>query len=161
MRKIPKTFTISQSSIDTLNQAAIDEDRSASKIVDTLIAKKLIKMGHCDFCNTELTDDEYHMYKDVCYKCCSKAWKIYELAHGGACKTDISKRHITNSIKKTIMERDNNECLNCGSTENLTIDHITPLSIGGGNDYNNLQTLCSSCNSRKSNTIADHREVIE
>jgi len=160
MRKIPKTFTLSPSSIEKLAKVAMSEDRTASKIVDTLIDKKIINACHCTHCNKKLTDDELHMYKDICYKCCSIAWRKYEMAHGGVCKTDIAKRHVTKSMKREIIMRDGGECLNCGSTVNLTVDHITPLSKGGDNDYSNLQTLCSCCNSRKSDTIADHREVI-
>ena len=37
-------------------------------------------------------------------------------------------------------------CELCGSTKNLVIDHITPLSQGGGNQADNLRTLCQSCN---------------
>jgi 5-methylcytosine-specific restriction endonuclease McrA len=45
----------------------------------------------------------------------------------------------------------NNKCQKCGTTENITIDHIIPLSKGGTNETNNLQPLCRSCNCRKSN----------
>lgn len=115
----------------------------------------------CKFCGTQMTLDDEYNYKDICYKCCSEAWKKYEIAHGGECKTDITKRHVTKSMKLEVLNRDMFRCLNCGSTECLTIDHITPLSKGGGNDINNLQTLCSKCNSKKSDTTADYREVIE
>lgn len=37
-------------------------------------------------------------------------------------------------------------CELCGSTKNLVIDHITPLSQGGDNRSDNLRTLCQSCN---------------
>ena len=37
-------------------------------------------------------------------------------------------------------------CELCGSTKNLVIDHITPLSQGGDNQADNLRTLCQSCN---------------
>lgn len=160
MRKVPKTFTISKTAIELLNQAAKDEDRTASKIVDTLILNKIIRLGCCDYCNSEMTSDEIRLYKDICYKCCSKAWRAYELAHGGVCRSDIKKRHVTKAIKNDIMNRDGGKCLKCNSTENLTIDHITPLAVGGDNDYNNLQTLCSKCNSKKSTSIEDNREVI-
>jgi len=40
-------------------------------------------------------------------------------------------------------------CKFCGSTENLEIDHIKPLSRGGSNDLVNLQILCKPCNRKK------------
>jgi 5-methylcytosine-specific restriction endonuclease McrA len=40
-------------------------------------------------------------------------------------------------------------CYNCGTKENLSIDHIVPLSKGGRHSIGNLQTLCRSCNSSK------------
>ena len=35
--------------------------------------------------------------------------------------------------------------------EFLTIDHVTPQSIGGRNEYENTVTACSTCNGRKDN----------
>lgn len=48
-----------------------------------------------------------------------------------------------------LIERDGYECACCGSTEDITIDHIIPLSKGGDDELNNLRLLCRSCNSRK------------
>jgi 5-methylcytosine-specific restriction endonuclease McrA len=42
-------------------------------------------------------------------------------------------------------------CKNCGSTENLTVDHIKPVDKGGVNERSNLQCLCFPCNRAKSN----------
>lgn len=42
-------------------------------------------------------------------------------------------------------------CWICLSTENLSVDHIIPVTRGGTNDISNLTTLCKSCNSSKGN----------
>jgi 5-methylcytosine-specific restriction endonuclease McrA len=44
-------------------------------------------------------------------------------------------------------------CASCGATQDLTVDHIVPLSRGGSSDLSNLQTLCRSCNGIKSGQI--------
>jgi 5-methylcytosine-specific restriction enzyme A len=45
-------------------------------------------------------------------------------------------------------------CADCGSTENLTGDHIRPLSRGGANMLTNVRVLCRSCNSARGNRDA-------
>lgn len=40
-------------------------------------------------------------------------------------------------------------CVYCGATENLTLDHATPMSRGGENHWSNLTTACFDCNRRK------------
>jgi hypothetical protein len=57
-----------------------------------------------------------------------------------------------------VFKRDGDRCLKCGSMDNLSLDHITPLASGGDNSTDNLQTLCKRCNSSKGNTIKDYRE---
>lgn len=54
-------------------------------------------------------------------------------------------------ILKQLLPKYRFECLYCRSKENLTIDHIKPVSRGGTDDIKNLQILCKSCNSRKGN----------
>src|SRR6056300_20630 len=53
--------------------------------------------------------------------------------------------------RKRIMKRDGNKCGYCGSTHNLTIDHIIPRSRGGDNSWINLVTCCHRCNGKKDN----------
>lgn len=55
-------------------------------------------------------------------------------------------------IRSIVFSRNNFKCVKCGSAEFLTVDHIIPVYCGGENDLDNLQTLCMSCNSRKSPT---------
>jgi len=55
------------------------------------------------------------------------------------------------SIRAQAKERDK-RCLACGSTKNLTIDHILPRAMGGANVLENYQTLCRMCNNKKGAT---------
>ena len=59
---------------------------------------------------------------------------------------------MTGAKRQEIINRDK-KCLKCGSVDELTVDHIIPLSKGGTNIPENLQTLCISCNRRKGNHI--------
>ena len=61
-------------------------------------------------------------------------------------------------VREEVFARDGNACLKCGALEGLSIDHIQPLGSGGDNSTNNLQTLCTSCNSSKGNTTKDYRK---
>lgn len=50
-------------------------------------------------------------------------------------------------------------CLCCGFTEDMTIDHVIPVSRKGLNVRSNLQPLCRSCNSSKYTDDTDFRRV--
>lgn len=56
---------------------------------------------------------------------------------------------ISKALRLRIYERDGHRCQDCGAASNLSIDHIFPVTLGGTNTADNLQTLCRSCNSRK------------
>lgn len=51
--------------------------------------------------------------------------------------------------RQRIYARDGYACRYCGSVENLSLDHVKPVSRGGGDQPSNLVTCCRSCNSRK------------
>lgn len=55
-----------------------------------------------------------------------------------------------------VFERDGHQCVKCGSTEDLTIDHIYPRVHGGCNCFVNLQTLCRLCNEKKGTKRGPH-----
>lgn len=56
---------------------------------------------------------------------------------------------VTHRKRWQVFKRDNYRCVVCGAEEDLTIDHIDPVSQGGRPTLDNLRTLCRSCNSRK------------
>lgn len=63
---------------------------------------------------------------------------------------DITKRFM-------VLKRDNFRCVLCGRSSekcSLEIDHIFPISKGGTNKLNNLQTLCHECNCGKKDEIS-------
>ena len=60
-----------------------------------------------------------------------------------------------------IAERDGvRACAHCGTTEDLTVDHILTSSRGGTDDLANLQILCRRCNSHKHNNPNVPRKAI-
>lgn len=40
-------------------------------------------------------------------------------------------------------------CRICNTKEDLTLDHIVPRSLGGGNNIENITILCQPCNFKK------------
>ena len=60
---------------------------------------------------------------------------------------------ILASLRERIYRRDGYRCLRCGAVHDLTLDHIYPVSLGGTDAEDNLQTLCRSCNSSKGATV--------
>ena len=69
------------------------------------------------------------------------------------------RRQVTNTF---LFARDRYRCQYCGRIsaelkprESLTRDHLIPISRGGSNDWGNVVTACSPCNTRKGNRLPD------
>jgi len=67
------------------------------------------------------------------------------------------RRQVTNTF---LFARDDYRCQFCARSpaefkhrECLTRDHLVPLSRGGTNDWTNVVTACSTCNTRKGNQL--------
>lgn len=69
------------------------------------------------------------------------------------------RRQVTNTF---LFARDGYRCQFCHRSQQelrhrecLTRDHLVPLSRGGMNEWTNVVTACSSCNTRKGNRLPD------
>ncbi len=51
--------------------------------------------------------------------------------------------------RQNVFKRDSGRCQYCGSTRDLTLDHVLPRSRNGKTSWDNLITACKGCNSRK------------
>ena len=51
--------------------------------------------------------------------------------------------------RSRIYKRDGYVCAYCGSSKQLTLDHVMPRSRGGDNSWTNLVTCCHKCNLNK------------
>lgn len=58
---------------------------------------------------------------------------------------------MTQEVWQAVCKKYADTCIYCGSLENITIEHLTPVSRGGTNKANNLAPACLSCNSSKRN----------
>lgn len=69
---------------------------------------------------------------------------------------------VSKRTRFEVLRRDNYTCRYCRSADNeLTVDHVTPVALGGSDKPENLVACCKDCNAGKSssspeaNTVAD------
>lgn len=85
-------------------------------------------------------DDEEEHAEDI---------RMFEYGKGMAFRTRQEYRSMRDALMDALITRDGKYCKSCGTTENMSIDHVVPVVKGGKNVISNLQLLCRSCNSRK------------
>ena len=62
---------------------------------------------------------------------------------------DNPSRGAPHHLRKAVRTRDGHQCVQCGSTEHLEVDHILNVARGGTHNLDNLQTLCADCHAAK------------
>jgi 5-methylcytosine-specific restriction endonuclease McrA len=62
--------------------------------------------------------------------------------------------------RREVLRRDHHTCQYCGSTHNLTLDHVVPLSRGGSHTWDNVVTACERCNQRKGNRTPEEAGMV-
>ena len=66
----------------------------------------------------------------------------------------IKRKTYSPDVKKLLYIKADGKCELCGKKillDDMTIDHVKPLSMGGEDDVSNLACTCLSCNQFKSN----------
>lgn len=75
----------------------------------------------------------------------------------------MSRRGISDGTRFRVLQRDKFRCRYCGahgSEAPLHIDHVHPVSAGGGNDPDNLVTACQSCNLGKGASLLERSKPV-
>lgn len=74
----------------------------------------------------------------------------------------MKRKGLSKKLRFSVFSRDNYTCAYCGSVPpnvKLVVDHIVPVSKGGGDEIDNLRTSCNDCNSGKGATkLEDSKE---
>ncbi len=111
-------------------EAKAREAEQAAKKIEWLRSS----IDEATFVLTRKTKLSYEFCRKVANKCCS----------------DLETRNA-------VFSRDGGKCVQCGIDENLSVDHIKSVKLGGANDLDNLQTLCLPCNVKKGWKIEGRR----
>jgi hypothetical protein len=69
------------------------------------------------------------------------------------------KPPITGEKRRAVIWRDGKRCALCQITRNLTIHHILPRQDGGGDEMDNLITLCSKCHDLVEDMLNERPEL--
>lgn len=73
-----------------------------------------------------------------------------------------NRNYVPPLNNNTLFRRDNHFCLYCGcrfSHGDLSRDHITPLSQGGDDAWNNVITACKRCNNHKAGRTLEQADM--
>lgn len=94
-----------------------------------------------------------------------EGWEIESLKDGYVLHSSSKKASgktrltINNKLRYQVLSRDNSACQRCGRTVKdgikLEVDHKIPVEWGGGNEIDNLWTLCNECNGGKKHFFSD------
>lgn len=75
------------------------------------------------------------------------AEKIAKKAYSQRRRSQFANNY--DQLMLSLIHRDGYKCAVCGAIEDLSIDHIIPLSKGGSDEIDNLRILCRTHNSAK------------
>lgn len=138
--------------------------RGESKSQEASFPRADCKLCGCNF----IISFEYHRM-GLCENCAQRAGAAFVKAHTGESHPFLDpegyakqqewrkrqrelrppKKNISANLRLKVLKRDGYRCKCCGSQEDLEADHVKAESRGGPTTFENLQTLCRTCNQRK------------
>jgi hypothetical protein len=68
---------------------------------------------------------------------------------------------ISPKVRIKVFRRDRGRCRYCGGQDNLAVDHVVPVALGGSNRMRNLVVCCEGCNSRKGASVWKPRPLTQ
>lgn len=71
---------------------------------------------------------------------------------------------VSKRTRYEVLKRDNHTCRYCGASApdvKLTVDHVTPVALGGTDAPDNLVAACRDCNAGKASTSPDAATVAD
>jgi hypothetical protein len=131
----------------------------AAKVTLPARAPQFVELGHCQWCNKELTGRAK-------YYCRPTPEESLYYSGASPCAWNFLKWWCSRPayVRATFI-RDNFTCQECGlhplredkpwlpDIRQLEADHIIPLARGGETEMGNLQTLCKECNRKKGTSL--------
>lgn len=109
----------------------------------------------CEVCQASFREDGWGRQSETfgfcCSRCVSKACRLVR-RHNRRARAAGVKGTLFAFDWLSLLYAHGFACVGCESrTEDLTLDHIRPLSMGGQNLRYNIQPLCSCCHMAKDN----------
>jgi len=84
--------------------------------------------------------------------------KSVEYCERRRARQESSGEKITAEEWQSVLRQFDGKCACCGSCNDVSMDHVIPLSKGGRHAIENIQPLCRSCNSKKRTKEVDYRD---
>ena len=142
------------------NLISIEKDLFNKKIYSPITTISIQVTLYCSKINGVIYDEKQQTFNEdqilsIIKRLNNKTGSFYNDREIWDALCRVERGRVSNKMRFAIYERDNYCCKMCGKSEDeeeLEIDHIKPIAKGGKSTYDNLQTLCKSCNKKKGNS---------